>query len=235
MPRIMVMRSFEDSLIELEDLVKSCFKLYEIDAKTARFEALETRINREMEAMMQASPDDLRPDRYMRFFERITALRKDMSTFGSELHRFLGVMAFRAVMTLNDPLAVDGEDGDQDSDSWEIPVVSLKYESFRLPTKDCSHLPLKLGYNAEATTLYVKNHGALGDLANVEFDGMREPLVALATSGRQFGEVKLVPCPQDSDAQAASFEIVLESAKITQVLVERLVQMGCSVMQIPGK
>lgn len=130
---------------------------------------------------------------------------------------------------------VDGEDGNEDSESWEIPVVSLRFESFRLPTKDCSHLPLKLGYNAEATTLYVKNHGALGDQANVEFDGMREPLVALATFGRQFGEVKLVPCLQDSDAQAASFEIVLESAKITRVLVERLMQMGCSVMQIPGK
>lgn len=64
---------------------------------------------------------------------------------------------------------------------------------------------------------------------------MREPLLAIPTFEKHSGEVQLVPCPQDSNAQAAGFEIVLGSVKVTRVLVGRLMGMRCSVMQIPGK
>ncbi|KAL8750793.1 MAG: hypothetical protein Q9184_006296 [Pyrenodesmia sp. 2 TL-2023] len=134
-----------------------------------------------------------------------------------------------------DPLAVDGDDSHMDSKSWEIPVVSLKLRSHRLPKKNCSHMPLNLGYNAETTTLYVKNDSTLRVQADMESDGMREPLLAIARFEKHSGEVKLVPCPQDSDAQAVGFEIVLGSVEATRMLVERLLKTGCSMMQIPGK
>ncbi|KAL8912066.1 MAG: hypothetical protein Q9171_002854 [Xanthocarpia ochracea] len=113
--------------------------------------------------------------------------------------------------------------------SWNVPIASLTSKRFHWSQDDYKS-GLEFGFNIQFTSFLLTSDGKEVYSIDTEYGTM--PFVAIALICDQ-PRIRLIPVTRNFNLQSEVYEIELANAERGQEMVEKLVKMGCTVIQRP--